>query len=123
VGRDVHPQIPKGTLCISNLWQCNRDPAVYGDDVASFNPERFLDEHDKGHSSYGFGRQTCIGKHVANDSLFINMAMVLWDLRVEGPRDESGKKLSLDTESSVDARMVLYVVSILSAWMVLRISN
>jgi hypothetical protein len=61
---------------------------------------------------------------VTNDSLFINMAMVLWALMVEGPRDESGKKVSLDMESLVDTGMALYVVvSILYAWMVFRISN
>jgi Cytochrome P450 len=110
----------------------NRDPAVYGDDAESFNPERFLDEHgrlipgpqethDEGHSSHGFasGRRTCVGKHVVNDSLFINMATVLWALRLEGSRDESGMEVPLDTDSSVDTGLVLYVaVSILSAWMV-----
>ena len=76
--------IPKGTICIANLWHCHQDSASYGDDATSFNPERFLDEdgkiipgpietRDEGHSSYGFGRRACVGKHVANESLFIYM--------------------------------------------------
>jgi cytochrome P450 len=117
--------IPKGTLCLANLWQCNRDPAAYGDDAASFKPERFLDEHgrlipgptetrDEGHSAYGFGRRACVGKHAANDSLFISMATALWALRLEGPRDESGERVPLDTETPVDTGMVLYAtISIL----------
>src|SRR5579863_8460195 len=30
--------IPKGTLCITNLWHCNLDPEAYGDDATKFNP-------------------------------------------------------------------------------------
>ena len=113
--------IPKGTICMSNLWNCNRDPAAYGDDAESFKPERFLDEQgrlipgpaetrDEGHSTYGFGRRGCIGKYAANDSLFISMATVLWALRLECPRDESGKKVPLDTETPVDTGMVFKLV-------------
>src|SRR6266436_5030036 len=31
--------IPKGTICLANIWQCHHDPASYGPDAASFNPE------------------------------------------------------------------------------------
>ncbi|KAI0293106.1 cytochrome P450, partial [Russula brevipes] len=101
--------IPKGTICAANLWQCHHDPAFYGDDAASFNPERFLDRNSKlvpgpaetrddGHFTYGFGRRACVGKHMANDSLFIAMATVLWAARLERAQDESGNVLPLDTE-------------------------
>ena len=111
--------IPKGTSCMANVWQCNHDPAHYGDDAASFNPERFLDEHgklipgpaetrDDGHSTFGFGRRACVGKHAANDALFMSMATVLWAMRLERPRDESGKEAPLDTETLVDSGMVMY---------------
>jgi cytochrome P450 len=110
--------IPKGTMCMANLWQCHHDPASYGPDAASFNPERFLDKHgrlisgpvetrDDGHSSYGFGRRVCIGKHAANDSLFIHIATVLWAARLECARDESGKEIPPDTETVVDSGTVL----------------
>jgi cytochrome P450 len=118
--------IPKGTVCIANIWQCNLDPASYGDDASKFNPERFLDERGRltsgpvetrsnGHSTYGFGRRACVGKHAANDTLFISMATVLWAMRLECPRDESGKAVPLDIDTTVDTGMVSYVtVSILS---------
>ena len=110
--------IPKGTLCLVNLWQCHHDPASYGPDAASFTPERFLDEHgrlipgpvekrDDGHSAYGFGRRACVGKHAANDSLFIDIATVLWAVRLERARDENGKEIPLDTDTPVDTGMVL----------------
>jgi len=117
--------IPKGTVCMANLWQCNHDTALCGDDAANFNPGRFLDEHgrlipgpvetrDDGHSTFGFGRRACVGKHVGNESLFISMATVLWAVRLECPRDEIGKEVPLD-KTPVDTGMVLYAnISILS---------
>jgi cytochrome P450 len=77
--------IPKGTLCLTNLWHCHHDPSAYGDDAAAFRPERFLDTNgeiisgpaetrEEGHSAYGFGRRACVGKHLANESLFIYIA-------------------------------------------------
>ncbi|KAH9041418.1 cytochrome P450 [Lactarius hengduanensis] len=110
--------IPKGTTCISNLWQCHHDPASYGDDAAKFNPERFLDANgrllsgpaetrDDGHSTYGFGRRACVGKHVANDSLFISVATVLWAANLERVRDQNGKEVTPDTETFVDTGMIV----------------
>ena len=110
--------IPKDTLCLVNLWQCHHDPASYGPDAATFNPERFLDEYgrlipgpvetrDDGHSTYGFGRRACVGKHAANDSLFIDIATVLWAARLEPTRDENGKEIPPDTYTPVDSGMIV----------------
>ncbi|KAF8903851.1 cytochrome P450 [Mucidula mucida] len=81
--------IPKGTICIPNVVGMNRDPEVYGEDAHEFNPSRFLDEsgrmkkmasdtRDEGHASFGFGRRICLGRYVANDTLFIYTATLLW---------------------------------------------
>jgi len=110
--------IPKGTMCLVNLWQCHHDPASYGLDAASFNPERVLDEQgrlisgpaetrDDGHSSYGFGRRACMGRHAANEVLFIDMAMVLWAAKLEPTRDAGGEEVPLDMETPVDTGIVL----------------
>jgi cytochrome P450 len=75
--------IPKGATCVANVWQCNHDRAVFGDDADEFRPERHLDDKGKlipgpaetnkeGHVSFGFGRRICVGKHLANESLFIH---------------------------------------------------
>ena len=110
--------IPKGTMCMVNLWHCHHDTVTYGPDATSFNPERFLDEHgrlipgpvetrDDGHSSYGFGRRICVGKHAANEVLFIDMATVLWAARLEPACDASGTEMPLDTESQIDTGVIL----------------
>jgi cytochrome P450 len=109
--------IPKGTICIPNVWLCNHDRAVFGEDADEFRPERHLDEHGEllsgsvqavqaGHVSFGFGRRVCVGKHLANNTLFINTARMLWAAKLEGPRDANGKEVPLDTDTFIDTGLV-----------------
>ncbi|KIM75101.1 hypothetical protein PILCRDRAFT_99039 [Piloderma croceum F 1598] len=39
--------IPKGAICIPNVWAMNRDPDIYGADAHEFNPSRHLDSEGK----------------------------------------------------------------------------
>jgi cytochrome P450 len=90
--------IPKGTVCISNLWHCNHDRTVFGEDADEFWPERHLDKHGElllgpietyqaGHVSFGFGRRICVGKDLATESFFIDTARILWAAKLEQGRD------------------------------------
>ncbi|KAI0034635.1 cytochrome P450 [Vararia minispora EC-137] len=99
--------IPKGTLCFPNIYVCNLDPDLYGDDAHAFNPARFLDENgklrptlpdtfDEGHVSFGFGRRLCIGRHVAVDALSIAALTLLWAFKVENAKDSRGEKIHVD---------------------------
>ncbi|KAJ7121823.1 cytochrome P450 [Mycena crocata] len=113
--------IPKGTICIPNAWAMNKDPEVYGPDVNEYKPQRYLDKNgklaplppalsdtkDEGHVSYGFGRRICVGRHVANNSLFIDMAYILWALTISPLKDNNGKPIMPDTEGYVNDGLVL----------------
>ncbi|VDC00765.1 unnamed protein product [Peniophora sp. CBMAI 1063] len=99
--------IPKGSVLIANVMPCNRDPAVYGDDSEAFKPERHLTEDgkhkpapaatkDHGHVSFGFGRRVCVGQHVAEDTLFIAVAVLLWAFEFAKARDEKGREIDVD---------------------------
>ena len=111
--------IPKGTVCITNLWHMNRDPAIFGENTEHFNPSRYLDASgdtidiapgmSDGHFSYSFGRRMCPGRHMANNSLFINMAILLWATKIERKKDASGRFLPLDTDGCVDLGLVMLV--------------
>ncbi|THV05811.1 cytochrome P450 [Dendrothele bispora CBS 962.96] len=99
--------IRKGTICIPSIWSINRDPEVYGSDADEFRPERHLDdngrlkdERNEGHVTYGFGQRICPGRYSANDTLFIQIAMILWALRLEPAKDNNGNfmKPSVDDE-------------------------
>ncbi|KAI0061583.1 cytochrome P450 [Artomyces pyxidatus] len=109
--------IPKGTICFGNVLQCNNDPEVYGADCRHFNPARHLDAEGalapgpaetkkEGHVMYGFGRRICVGRHVANDSIFIDIAIVLWAANLEPAKDASGNTIPLDLDSFVDVGLV-----------------
>ena len=110
--------IPKGTICLPNPWKCHHDPASYGSDAARFNPGHFLDfcgkiipgpaeTRGEGRVMFGFGKRTCIGNHVANDSLFIFIAMTLWAMNLERVWNQEGKETSLDTDSFFDTGIVV----------------
>jgi len=114
--------IPKGTICIPNVWHINRDPEVYGENAEHFDPARHLetdgdvapspsDVREEGHVSYGFGRRMCPGRHMADNSLFIDIAIMLWATRIERKTDSSGRPLPLDVDGFVDHGVVVSVDS------------
>jgi len=110
--------IPKGTICIPDIWHINRDPEVYGKNAAHFEPARHLDAtgeiapgasgvKEEGHVSYGFGRRVCVGRYIADNSLFINIAILLWATRIERKKDASGQLVPLDVDGFVDEGLVV----------------
>jgi cytochrome P450 len=95
--------IPKGTVCVGNIWHCNHDRPVFGEDADEFRPERHLDERgdllsgsmetvQAGHVTFGFGRRVCVGKYQAIDTLFVTIARMLRAAKLERVRDESGRR-------------------------------
>ncbi|KAF5346116.1 hypothetical protein D9758_009952 [Tetrapyrgos nigripes] len=98
--------IPKGTFCMPNIRSMNYDSEIYGPDAGDFKPDRFLDscgnikdENDEGHFSYGFGYRDCVGRHLANNALFIAVSMLLWSMKIEPGKDENGKNVLPDINS------------------------
>lgn len=87
--KDIHYGqyvIPEGAIVIANHWALSRDPDVFPDPL-KFKPERWLTEQstvteDPKFYNFGFGRRVCPGQHVANHSLFINTAMILWAFNI-----------------------------------------
>ncbi|KAJ3927993.1 MAG: cytochrome P450 [Lentinula lateritia] len=110
--------IPKGTICIANVWSLNRDVEAYGSDASEFNPGRFLDENsqlkpiladtkEEGHVTYGFGRRLCIGRHVANNSLFIDIACLLWAVNIGPVHDSQGNPIMPIESKSINDGLVV----------------
>ncbi|KAA1476619.1 cytochrome P450 [Dentipellis sp. KUC8613] len=105
--------IPKGTICLPHAWLLNRDPELFGPDAADFNPARYLDETGRlktdmpEHLSFGFGKRVCVGKHVANDILFIDIALVLWSSNIERVRDPNGEPVPMDKDGYVEHGIVV----------------
>lgn len=111
--------IPKGTIVIPNVWAFHQDREIFGDDVDQFNPARYLDadgevisgfaeSKEEGHFTYGFGRRVCVGKHLANQSLFIDIAIMLWACKIEKSRDPAtGKEVPVDIHGFFDAGLAV----------------
>ncbi|KAI0737944.1 cytochrome P450 [Daedaleopsis nitida] len=109
--------IPKGSVCIPNVWAINRDPELWGPDADSFRPERHIgpdgklapspaDTKEEGHVTFGFGRRICVGRHVGRSSLFLNMACLLWMFKIRPPLGADGREV-VCTEKSVDLGLVV----------------
>ncbi|KAJ7797226.1 cytochrome P450 [Mycena olivaceomarginata] len=110
--------IPKGTICIPNIWAINRDRDIYGSDADAFRPERFLDVNgelgpielntskEDGHVSFGFGRRLCIGRHMAHEALFIHMATILWTFDIQPVIGPDGRPL-IPTEDGINQGLVV----------------
>ncbi|KAG2066094.1 cytochrome P450 [Suillus decipiens] len=74
--------IPAGTTVLGNHWAISRDAEVYPDPDA-FKPQRWINDQGRLRDDltffvYGFGRRICPGLHLANRSVWINTALVLW---------------------------------------------
>ncbi|KAK7449278.1 cytochrome p450 [Stygiomarasmius scandens] len=73
--------IPKGTIIFSNIWAMTHNPSTFTNPDA-FIPERHIQKDGKFESinsiwAYGFGRRVCIGRHMANDTIWLAIATVL----------------------------------------------
>ena len=91
--------IPKGTTMFLNVWAANHDESVFGPDAWSFRPERFLEEPELPHASYGFGTRMCAGVHLANRQLYVLLLMLVWRFRIEGD-EETGRLRPLEVSTS-----------------------
>lgn len=101
-----------------NVWAINRNEALYGPDATDFKPARFLDPDTKqllppvartrgeGHVAFGFGPRACPGRQLANRVLAINIATMMWALRVE-PAEGPGEARAWDPEECLDEGIIV----------------
>ncbi|KAJ7305648.1 cytochrome P450 [Mycena albidolilacea] len=113
-----HHFLPKNTICIVNVWVLNHDPEVYGPDAEDFVPEHHLnasgrlkpafpDTKDESHHTYGFGRRICVGRHVSNNSMLIEIACLLWSFNIRPGKNKDGNIVLPDPTDSIDEGLVV----------------
>lgn len=103
--KDLH--IPKGTVVSINQYALHYD-ARY-DRPEDFIPDRYLNHHlkagaysahpdpfERDHFGFGAGRRICPGMHLAENSLLITLAKLLWAFEILPPVDEHGKPEKID---------------------------
>ncbi|KAF8888764.1 cytochrome P450 [Infundibulicybe gibba] len=88
--------IPKGSTVFANLHGIMRDPVRFPS-PEEFLPERFIESTlprmQPFDLPFGFGRRICPGMHLALNSLFINVARILWAFDVLPQLDDKGQPI------------------------------
>jgi cytochrome P450 len=71
-GRKVLDEfLPVGTIVSKNAWTVHQDKGIFGDDVALFRPERWLEDKEKSAGMwkymfhFGAGSHLCFGRNIA----------------------------------------------------------
>ncbi|ESK83069.1 cytochrome p450 [Moniliophthora roreri MCA 2997] len=89
--------IPKDAMVIPNITSMHMDPAIF-DDPETFNPQRYVDNPSLPGHVFGFGRRVCPGQRVAEHSLFLELATLVWGLDVKQAIDKNtGKPIPINT--------------------------
>lgn len=92
--------IPKDTIVLANIWAMTHNEEKYPDPMR-FMPERFIAEDgsltdDNGEIQYGFGRRICVGKYLAEASVWIAMVTILAAFNVNKAKDEFGNDIDVE---------------------------
>ena len=65
-------RVAAGTIVGCSAWVIHRRPEVFGEDVDSYRPERWIDSNKESRKvmegtmfQFGMGARTCIGKHIS----------------------------------------------------------
>lgn len=94
--------IRAGTVVMGNVWAIHNDPQRYPN-PEKFEPERFLgddlsaaqsaatmDAERRDHYTFGWGRRVCQGMHIAENSLMIVLARLVWCFELSTPVSSDG---------------------------------
>ena len=100
--------IPKNSIVCIQQYPIHYDESRYPN-PEKFQPERYLnypfkaghyaalpDPYERDHFSFGAGRRICSGIHLAENSLFITVAKILWAFKILPPVGPDGAEASVD---------------------------
>ncbi|KAF9515847.1 hypothetical protein BS47DRAFT_1376141 [Hydnum rufescens UP504] len=90
--------IPKGSLVFANALSMCHDEAIYKEPTL-FNPDRYAPISEGGNGEplpvghFGFGRRICVGRHLAESTLWIAIATILATLAIGKEIGPDGKEI------------------------------
>jgi cytochrome P450 len=102
--------IPKGATILLSTWSANNDPTLFPNprvfDPSRQNPDLSMsqaalasDIHDRDHWTFGAGRRICPGIHVAESTMMLTMARILWAFQIAKAKDEQGREIEVDPDA------------------------
>ncbi|KAG1842002.1 cytochrome P450 [Suillus subalutaceus] len=91
--------LPKDTIVFANIWAMTHDERMHPE-PSRFMPERFIQEdgtlsNDLGQQQFGFRRRICVGKYLAEASVWIAMVSILAVFDVKKATDEFGSEIDV----------------------------
>lgn len=103
--------IPRGAGVMNNVWAIHMD-ADRHEHPRRFNPDRYRDDLQslsdaaanpdgtkRDQFTFGAGRRICPGIHVAERSLFLGMARILWAFDIAPTTDDHGRPIRPDPDN------------------------
>lgn len=102
--------LPKGTTVFLNVWGLHHDSVVFSA-PEKFDPSRYegrtrlaaeyaasTEYANRDHYIYGSGRRICPGIHLAERSMFLGVAKLLWGFSISQKLDADGWPIPIDTD-------------------------
>lgn len=89
-------QIAGGTIVSCNAWVVHRDQEIFGQDVETYRPERWLEDPERAKVmgstlfQFGMGSHTCIGKNISTLEMYKLIPSVFMTFEVRGFAPKSG---------------------------------
>ncbi|QLI73086.1 Multifunctional cytochrome P450 monooxygenase af510 [Metarhizium brunneum] len=86
--------IPKGAILSPAVWWFCHDPQVYSN-PSSFDPGRFLEPRNEPDPTgiFGYGRRICLGRYLANATIFLTIAQTLAIFNISKAIDKNGVEI------------------------------
>jgi Cytochrome P450 len=115
-------KIPAGTTVVMAVWSANNDPQLFPN-PRDFDPSRHnsdlsfseaasaADYRHRDQWTFGAGRRICPGIHIAERTLFLAAARLLWTFNFRKAQDASGREIDVDRDEvtqSIAARPVSF---------------
>lgn len=106
--------IPAGANIVLAIWVANNDPELFSEprkfdpsrqnpDLTVFEAATAADTRDHDGWSFGSGRRICPGMHVAERSLFLSIARILWGFNIARAKDAAGNEIEVDRDEMTSA--------------------
>ncbi|KAH7927600.1 cytochrome P450 [Leucogyrophana mollusca] len=97
--------IPKGSLILANIWAMGHDEARFSN-PSEFKPERFLTPggeltDEALNFAWGFGRRSCVGRHMADASVWSAIVLILSTFNISKQKDNEGREIDAELDWSV----------------------
>ncbi|KIJ62862.1 hypothetical protein HYDPIDRAFT_30008 [Hydnomerulius pinastri MD-312] len=94
--------IPKDTVVFANIWSITHNEEKYPDPMR-FMPERYIGADgqltgDLAEHQFGFGRRKCVGKYLAEASVWIAMVSILAVFNLSKAKNEQGRDIDVIPE-------------------------